>query len=214
MKLTKKEIDDRHSLLALLHSYGFIGFMHTTEYRNLLGILKSRAIIPRYSLSKEEFIDVANQDVLLHTNIDITQTTRFYYKEKTPTNFKANYTNPVIIIVNELIIFDPKAIFCSGNAGSDFTVKTKIAEEALKFNWELIFERGIHSESKCEITDQIKKRSIITNHRNAEFLYDGKVATDKITKIIFKKENASTEFENLIHSDCDIQIKPEYFRKD
>ena len=195
--------------MELLKSYGFSGFLHTTEFENFVKIFKLRKILPRNIAT--DFKDVADQDVINRTKEEIKNSLRFYYKEKTPTNFAAKYTNPVMLVFNRALIFDSKAKFASGNAGSQYTVITKNAEKALEFDWELIFERGFHSESKCEVEDEEMRKYVIKHRRNAEFLYEGELSTENIESIVFKQTADYDKAKELFGNDPRFCIKPELF---
>jgi len=199
----------RKNLLALLQSYGFFGFLHSTEFENFISIFKSKQILPRNKLTS--FRDVANQGVICNTYESVKNCLRFYYKEKTPTNYKANYINPVMLVIDPLLIFDFRAKFASGNAGSNSTVITQFAEIALSFDWDLIFERGSFADSQYSSDDYYTKRNVIKNRRNAEFLYEGILSTDKIVTVFFKYKEAYNKAINIFGKDSRFQVGPKRF---
>jgi hypothetical protein len=205
-----KEAEAQKKLLNLLESYGFFGFLHSTEFENFVKIFKEKQIRPRSMVA--DFKDAANQDVISQTCESVKNCLRFYYKEKTPTNYTARYSSPVMLVFDPALLFDSNAKFASGNAGGRYTIVTDSAETAFtSFEWNLIFERGFYSDSECEIDDFDLKKYVILNRRNAEFLYEGALSTDKVIAVYFKYPNAYNKAVHIFGDDCRFQIRPDLF---
>ena len=184
-KNNDKEKKCKKELLAKLGRFGFDGFLHTTELDNLRNIIASEYLFSRDKI--KNFIDRANSDVIIHTPKEILSYCRFYYQYITPTNYRANYKNPVTIVFNKELIYEESVIFCEGNAASKYSFKTTRAEKALDFEWGAIFERGCNSYS--DYYDKEKNNvEYITRIRNSEFLVKDKVHISNISKVYFKTE--------------------------
>ena len=221
-KVIEKEKDkcNREKLLAILHEFGFEGFLHTTELENFKIIVSSGFLYSRIELEKSKitFNDSADHEVLDKTRDDVKSCCRFYYYFKTPTNNKAGYSHPVIIVFDENLIFEEGCEFTAQNAAKTYSSeKTTDAKEALSFSWDGIFERGGYSYSKYYETDENgyqtkKSKDLITGMRNAEFLVHHKVGIDKIHKIYFKNRLdlvEATEFcpKTLVEKFCEDRSK-------
>ena len=189
-------------LIGVLKSYGFEGFIHTTELSNFESILKIGKLVPRnYLLDKNiTFTDKANQDIIQRTKDFVKLCCRFYYAYKTPTNHSAYYDKPISLVFDETLAYYPKnAYFASRNAC--FGSYTNEIDSALQFDWEGVFERGSHSLSKYFKPDcsedfaSLKKR--INAIRNAEFLFFGTVPLSFIKKIVVYNKSVYEELRML-----------------
>ncbi len=192
-----KEQEDkqkRTQLLEMLESFGFEGFLHTTNFDNFIKIYTTNEIKSRLQLEKEniKFSDNANKEIIDTTLPFIKNKVRCYYRSKTPTNYGAalefEQDRPVILVLDKQLIYDKEAFFTNMNAASSLSCRTKNIETALEFNWEEIFKKGPHSS-----LDYMAKK-----YRNAEFLLPSPVSMLKVEKIIFKfnedKDKAIEEF--------------------
>ena len=194
----ESEINDGHKLLSILQQYGFEGFLHTTELQNFKSIVQRGKLLPRNELIKEhlDFVDSANVGAIENTYDFVKASCRFYYYFKTPTNYNANYKNPVIMVFSEQLIYDNKRIFvdkCAAKKGAKFV---SVIKDGLSFMWDGIFERGYYTKSQYCARDsennigyfdgQVINRDEITGMRNAEFLIKGSVDIALIKKIYFK----------------------------
>lgn len=179
----------KNQLISAWKKYGFEGFLHTTEFGNFKMIVKSKKLKSRTELEGNGtiFNDKANQEIIDHTNERIKNNCRFYYYFKTPTNFRANYSRPVILVFDENIIFsDITMFFYDGNAASKRSSYTANAAEALNYDWEGIFERGPIDLSKNYNAYDSDSTSKITIARNAEFLCRSPMLISNIKTVYFK----------------------------
>lgn len=179
----------KEKLVGVFKKYGFEGFLHTTELENFRLIVKSKKLKSRTELESNGtiFNDRANQEVIDYTNEHIKNNCRFYYYFKTPTNFRANYSRPVIMVFDESIIFSDKTMFFyNGNAASKRSSYTSDAAEALNYDWEGIFERGAINLSKNYNAYDSDSPSKITTARNAEFLCESPILISNIKIVYFK----------------------------
>ena len=212
-RLSEKEISKIRrnekvcELIRVLDSYGFEGFIHTTEIENFKKILNSGYLYPRNELKNNNvvFKDDAEQCVLEKTPDYVKNCCRFYYYYKTPTNYSATkegkYKDPIIMVFDKSLAYEDNVFFCPTNAQQGML--EYCATKALNFDWEGIFERGGHSCSKyCpnELTDEISKK--ITLVRNAEFLVKGKVSVNHINKIYVSSQRQY----DLLKSFCSNEI--------
>ena len=178
------EDEAKIKLLELWWSYGFEGFLHTTELENFQRIINSGYLLSRNKA--EGYIDRADKEVIEHTRAFVFDYCRFYYYFKTPTNYKAGYKNPVILVFSDDLIYNDQIIFCSGNAASKYTSFNKSAKDVLNRCWKAVFERGPYTASKY-VHSEIGEW-IIKNIRNAEFLLKDQVNINKICRVYFKTE--------------------------
>lgn len=179
------EDEAKRKLLAILEKYGFEGFLHTTELENF-----QRIIISGYLLSRkkvEEFIDKADKEVIEQTTEFVLNCCRFYYYFKTPTNYRAGYSKPVILVFDKELIFKEKLFFSEGNAASKFFRPKISAKDALSINWHGVFERGAYSSSKY-VDSMGNNAGYVTRIRNSECLIRDKVDIKYIDKVYFKTE--------------------------
>lgn len=193
-KKIEQEMKDRERMISIWESYGFEGFLHTTELENFEKILRCGYLYSRFDLKKQQmfFNDKANGEVIDHTNEDIIKNCRFYYYFKTPTNYKAKYLHSVILVFDKNIIFNgARRLYFNGNAASSFSTGTDNATKAIEFDWEAIFERGYYGESKLMKLDKgdfdcTMAWNNITRVRNAEFQMQSPVSISDIVTVYFK----------------------------
>lgn len=193
------------ALVDRLKTLGFEGFIHTTELVNFLKIARTGYLIPRTTLEQKniKFDDKANRNVIQKSRESShfpLECCRFYYFYKTPTNYRANYKKPVIIVLDEKILYDlnyeSDYYFTNGNASSKYTVKTQNVTDALSFDWEMIAQRGPYDSNDF----------YITRCRNAEFLINKKVSLNFIKAIYFKNREDMIYASYIIRDD-DIKEK-------
>ena len=178
-------------LLNKFNSYNFIGFLHTTNLSNFVKIYEDGFLFSREYMMQNniKFEDNAMPEVINITNEFVKHNVRFYYRIKTPTNYRAyhsyNQSNPVLLVFDKKIIFDDDVAFSDGCAASNKSTITKNAETAINFKWEDIF-------SQTPLTEEEVIMNMMgngpTRYRNAEFLYPIKISIDKVNKIYFKNK--------------------------
>lgn len=163
----------------VLRKNGFEGFVHATEFSNLLNILSEDKLISRSGIH-DNFVDVADQNVIYLTNQFVKSKVRLYYKTGTPTlyHFNNKSSNLCILIFEYKIVEDHECYFSDGNAASKYTRFVGDIDEAIKFNWIMIFSRGPISE--------IDKQEVI-RVRNAELLVNSDIICSKYLKRIYVK---------------------------
>lgn len=194
-------------LIKKLKFYGFKGFVHTTEIDNFKSIIKSGFLFSRNTLKNNnvKFVDKAIKDIINNTSYFIKSCCRFYYAEGTPTNYRANYTQPVILIFSDALIedFEDKIYFTHKNAACSDVEITSSLRDAYNFDWEGIFERGYYSKSKFYNKETgISPNDHIKQIRNAEFLVKDNVPISYIKEIIvFNEEDYAR-----INTFCDKSI--------
>lgn len=189
----EQEIKDRERMIAIWESFGFEGFLHTTELENFEKILKFGYLYSRFDLNKKRigFDDRANSEVIEHTDGDIIKNCRFYYYFQTPTNYSAKYSHPVILVFDKNMIFNgARRLYFDGNAASALSIGTDNATQAIEFDWEAIFERSYYAESKLmahsEGDDITHTWHNITRVRNAEFQMQSPISISNIVTVYFK----------------------------
>lgn len=189
----KRDIEKIKLIVEKLKSrYGFRGPLHFTDFSNLDSIFKSGFVGSREYCETNgiNFLDVADQEVIEHTNFEIKKCTRFYYKEKTPTlyrnegikgdNATPHVPIPVYLLFDEEILYFENTIFSNGNAGSYYTDFGNNSEFFENMGWNLIFHRGPIYEGEDKI--------LITRKRNAELLSLEPIELRYLKKIIFRCE--------------------------
>lgn len=205
MLASEKDMINRQTygndFLNMLHGFGFEGFCHTAELENFLSIMSGGKLISRNSLEKNNitFTDVANQNIITKTQynykikVNPCDCCRFFYAPKTPTNYKANYISPVLMVFDENLIYDEKAIFCNMSAAKRNVDQTTDILKAYKtYNWTEIFSRGKYEYSSYEF------KNYKNQYRNCEFLFQGSVPVSKIVKVYFKYECDKEKAENIL----------------
>ena len=201
-----KSEDTVQQLINHLKTFGFEGFVHTTEFSNFKSIVKKGQLIPRSNLESKyiKFTDRANSSVIHKTNDYVKCCCRFYYAYDTPTNYTANYQQPVSMIFDESLAYEPKAQFAPMNAC--YGKYSNNISEVLNYDWEGIFERGYYSLSKYsnsygpEMNEETKHK--INAVRNAEFLLCGEVSISFIKKIVVYDEEVFKE----VRAICDDEL--------
>jgi hypothetical protein len=184
----------------LSNEYGFEGFLHYTDVKNLTNIVRDGKLFSRNKANTRTIIDSADQDVLSKTPNYIMDYVRFYYKDKTPTFYRnegikvdnkdPHMAIPVALLFRDEIIYHRKTAFLSGCGGSKYSYFTEDIDEAAAFDWSNIFSRGPIYAS--EYDDDPYNREIykwkINNKRNAEFLYKNEIDLMYLDKLIFRSQ--------------------------
>ena len=182
-------------ICELEKKYGFKGMLHFTDYSNLKSIFKEKSLFSRgyCNNNKMNFKDVADKDVINHTNNEVKRYARFYYKEKTPTLYKnegikidnkdPHVPIPVYLLFDSKIIYMDNTIYSDGNAGSKYTKFGQDFEFFNNIDWETVFGRGVISFDLPDI-----ERMEIKRIRHAELLVKESVSLKYLKKIIFRSE--------------------------
>ena len=215
----QEEFARRKELLEKLKSYGFEGFLHTTEFENFRKIIESGYLRSRTDLKNAgaRFIDRADLRVLGNTDTGIKNFARFYYRFGTPTNFDAHYSRPVTLVFDEALIFEKDVEFSLGNAACYHSYQTKSAGIALECDWACVFEEGdpkkskyLPEQSKDISEDEEKKErwkrmfAKVKRLRNAEFLYPEKVPVSRIVRVYFPFKEDMEEAKSF----CGASLRP------
>lgn len=202
----------------------FEGFLHYTDITNIKNIIENKKLFSRAKSIDFISTDAASKDVLDHTDVNILEYVRFYYKENTPTIFnnegiKLSNTQPhmpipVLLVFDKNIIFHNNVAFLNGGGGSNYSKFTKDSYEVLNFEWDSILYRGPLQRSDDLMTEEDRKNKLkINNYRNAEFLYKDSISTEFIKKIYFRSMADLKQF-NIINEGklkCNLEVKPNKF---
>lgn len=217
--LTNKISTSYQNLIKIIKEIypDFKGLVHATEFENFINIMKSGYLKSRSDLEKDNqrFVDEADQSVIDKTDVDVKACCRFYYREKTPTYYRAGYQRPVIIVFDEQLLLDSRAVFCNMNAAKHKTIsygtqtyepiRTNNIADAIDFNWEEILQRGPYDSTLPGLKD------FKNAFRNCDFLIRGNVSKDKIIGIVFCTEKDKLEAERILGPNNLFVIKPEMF---
>lgn len=122
----------------------FIGFIHCTELCNFINIYKEGFVFSRNKRKND--VDSANKDQIIstqHKHPEVLKCARFYLAPKTPTYYKMNLKNPVMIVIDENIMshINSKILFVNKQINSNNAVITSSIDDALKFDYKKIFDR-------------------------------------------------------------------------
>lgn len=176
---SNSDISRKSTFIGRLKKHNFNGFIHATEYDNVLKILKDNKLKSRID-NTGLFQDIADSNVIVKTSDFVKNKVRFYYAKDTPTLFhfdkKAN--NLVILVFDEKIIGNYPVYYTDGNAASQYTSITGVMDEAINFDWDSIFSRG----------PIIRDKQEIVRKRNAELLVIGPVDVKTFLKKIIVKD--------------------------
>ncbi|MBE2934609.1 DUF4433 domain-containing protein [Anoxybacillus flavithermus] len=191
MKTDHKQI--RRTVERLKKVYDFKGPLHFTDFSNLGSIINSGYIYSRKFCHNHniEFYDVADQEVIRHTKLDVQNCVRFYYKEKNMTLYRnegikvegshPHIPIPVYLLFDEEILYLDYTVFADGNAGSQYTTYGKNYEF---FNdimdWDTIFHRGPIYLDEGPYKWEFKRK------RQAELLSTQPISLEYLRKIIFR----------------------------
>ena len=204
-----EEFESRKELLSIWKKYGFVGFLHTTNFNNFIDIYKSKFLKSRNQLKNEGLVfeDNAELSVLSHTDELTKSKVRLYYRCKTPTNISAfkkhNQQRPVMIVFTEDLLLDTNLIFCDGGAGTYSTKRTQIAKEALSFNWKEIFASYSYNDDNNNATER--------NHRNAEVLINSPLSLENAIKFYFRNKDDYNQACKILGKDARFEYAPSYF---
>lgn len=183
----------RRTVEKLKDIYGFKGLLHFTDFSNLQSIYNRGSIYSRNFCHNQNvaFYDVADQDVIKHTTIDIKNCARFYYKEKTMTLYRnegikedgssPHIPIPVYLLFDEEILYLDHTVFTDGNAGSRNTTygnNYRFFHDVM--DWDTIFHRGPIGLEEGPEKWEFKRK------RQAELLSKQPISLDYLRKIIFR----------------------------
>ena len=215
-----KECVDRYRLLKLFKKFGFIGFLHTSQFNNFKSIYKTNQLLSRKSLLDigGKFVDCAETEIIEKTDSFVKNSNRFYYRCKTPTNYSAlndhGQSRPVIFSLNENCIYDKSVIFYDGNARANKSSYTSLASQARLFNWDCIFSTlppynnektdGFLKQQNCTYED-------LKRMQNAEFLFKDNIDLSYFDKIYFMTEFDYNEAIRLFGENIKFELKPSIF---
>lgn len=201
IKREEQEIAKKKRLKALFKKleeyFNFQGFIHSTDFENFIKIMKDNKIFCRKYLEDNNLVvdDIALREVIDNTSDRIKNYVRFYWRTKTPTNYrnegikpksvlvdnnKAHSPNPVIFVFDYKIALNTNVRFTDKNAGaysSSFD-----CEPNQKYNFNYIFH-----DSSLLGYDETERKSIIQS-RCAEFLYPHELSLDYVKKIVFRNQ--------------------------
>ena len=206
--------EEKIKLLEKLETFGFQGFLHTTNFDNFINIFKMGFLYPRKELKEQNipFTDNANFGVIQNTRNFVFNMTRFFYRTKTPTNYSAfhsyNQTKPVIMVFDKNIIFENNVLFCDGCAATTKINITKDVLQAINFDWDEIFSNKSYDE-----TDNVLNYEGIgpKRYRNAEFLFPGKISITNIVKVYFKTQKDLDNAKNILGHDRRFELNRDMF---
>lgn len=176
----------------LKRSHNFEGLLHFTDFSNLASIINQRRIYSRNYCQTQniQFRDVADQEVIHNTRLDVKDCVRFYYKEKTMTLYRnegikedgaiPHVPIPVYLLFDEEIMCLDYTVFANGNAGSQYTRHGTDCNFLHNMDWNVIFDREpIHLEDGPEKWEFKRKRQ-------AELLSTQPISLEYLIKVVFR----------------------------
>ncbi len=180
----------------LQNEFQFEGFHHYTDFQNFIKIMREGILHSRATLLSQSFFDSGAQNIIENTDRDIKKFVRFFYKGRTPTlyhnegikpgNVVPHMPIPVLLIFGEDIAKHAGVEYLAGSGSrKERNETTDSAEAKIKFDWQLIFSRGPYVVDQYD-PKSIERKKLVTNKRNAEFLYPQKISTEYLKKIIFR----------------------------
>jgi len=207
--MTKKELLEQFKVLQKkqFHS-GFqnwwVDFVfHYNDIHNIISILNSGKL---YSRNRAKLLgllqtDIADDDVISHTNAQVYDYARFYFGAKTPTLFHNEGLKPTIEVnhnahcpVPVFLLFDFVSIlsledvyFSNGNVGATTPEIYNNIQSLPNLEWNSIY----HRDSLFGYEDGVKRH--ITYCRNAEVLVKDEINIYEHLKWICVRSNADKE---------------------
>ena len=201
----------------LKEKYNFEGFIHTACFENFINIMQEKYLYCRNL--KKMHIDTADNDVISNTPDFIKNYVRFYWRPKTPTNYRnegikpkkilnikeweAHSPVPVIMIFNSCIAQKEGVNFSDGNCASKERNIIKNIKDTSCFNWDYVFWDGV-----IPNYENIHK---ITYTKQAELLYPQKISTSYINKIVFRSVCDKERAEMILGRDPRYCVDSTYF---
>ncbi len=143
--MSKYDVKKIQQLISIYQGYeNFIGFIHCTELCNFINIYKEGFILSRSR--KKNNVDSADKDQIKsteHKHPEILDCVRFYLAPKTPTYYRMNFKNPVMIVIDENIMshVEGDILFVDKQLNSRGAFLTSNIDDALKFDYQKIFDR-------------------------------------------------------------------------
>lgn len=216
----KQEINQiRQYIQNLKDTYGFGGPLHFTDFSNLKSIFQSGYLYSRGMCLNNSinFLDGADQEVIEHTNLDVINCVRFYYKERTQTLYvnegikkkeyfrNAHLPIPVYLLFNEEILYLDSTIFSDGNAKSRYTCFGDTVGFIQDMDWHEIFNR----EPIC--IEEGREKWEIKRKRHAELLSVEPISLKYLKKIIFRCEADRKRAINLFGNDIRYEVNINMF---
>jgi len=151
---------------------------HYNDINNIVSILDSGKLYSRNEAKNLNILktDIANDDVISHTNANVHDYARFYFGAKTPTLFrneglipqnkiidKAHCPVPIFLLFDFIKILSMDSIlFSNGNMGANYPEIYEDINNLKKLEWKYIYHR--------ESLYQVSNASHIIYCRNAEVL--------------------------------------------
>lgn len=217
MMYKKDKLQLESAVNILCENFDFNGLYHFTDFTNLGMIFETEYLRSRQECEEKriEFLDAADQEVIHHTDYNVKNCVRFYYKEKTPTLYRnegIKYNNkephipiPVYLLFNIELIYLDSTIFSNCNAASRFAEFGNTYEFFTNMDWEKIFHRESLPLEDCpEKWDIIRKR-------NAELLSLEPVSLDYLNKIIFRSITDLKRAKNAFGSNSKYEVNNNLF---
>lgn len=143
--MSKYDVKKIRQLISIYQGYeNFIGFIHCTELCNFINIYKEGFVLSRSR--KKNNVDSADKDQIKsteHKHPEILDCVRFYLAPKTPTYYRMNFKNPVMIVIDENILshLEGDILFVDKQLNSRGAFLTSNIDDALKFDYQKIFDR-------------------------------------------------------------------------
>ncbi len=209
----------RQYVQHLKSTYGFQGPLHFTDFSNLKsvfesGYLNSRGMCLNNNIN---FLDGADHEVIEHTNLDVINCVRFYYKEQSQTLYvnegikkkkylgNAHLPIPVYLLFDEEILYLDSTVFSDGNAKSKYTSFGYKMDFVQNMDWNEIFNR----DPIC-VEEGIEKWEI-KRKRHAELLSNESISLKHLKKIIFRAEADRKRAINLFGNDIRYDVNINMF---
>lgn len=201
----------------LIKNYNFNYLFHFTDFSNLNTILGSGFLNSRNHCINNhiDFNDSAEKEIIASTSSNITNSVRFYFKEKSMTLYRnegikadlepPHLPIPVYLLFDLSLLFNNSIYFSDGNAKSKYTSFSN-NNDAIFFrnniNWNAVFHEGSFNSDDYEFKRQMQ----------AEALCTSPVSLDYLKIIIFRCEADFNRFKTLYpNSKYPIEINPNLF---
>ena len=180
------------------------GFLfHCTDILNVLSILRHGEMLSRTKAEEEGLLqlDIASPEVIEHTDLNLQDYVRFYFRPSTPTQYRNEGFRPIgqwswnsHCPVPVYLIFDSVALlsradchFSDGNLSSTYVNVENDITFLKQIPFELVYHVGWFDRSDPEN---------IVHHRNAEVLIPQRIGLENLRYIGCR---SSAEYEMLLH---------------
>lgn len=143
--MSNYDVNKINQLISIYREHeNFIGFIHCTELCNFINIYKEGFVFSRSR--RKNNVDSANKDQIIstqHKHPEFLNCARFYLAPKTPTYYRMNFRNPVMIVIDENIMshVEGDILFVNKQLNSSNAVVTPNIDDALIFDYQRIFDR-------------------------------------------------------------------------